>query len=142
MLDGLLYLTVLVEVIHHQRLVEVREDEDEYWLLRLTNGNLQLELSMQADKRQLRVLHQVRIKDVQEQVEDELVVLYEEQDPLSLIQEPIEWIDEFEQIDYRDQMEIQEMVISEVEVDDQTLHDESVEQHQRMVLIQLGEQAE
>ena len=30
MLDGLLYLTVLVEVIHHQRLVEVREDEDEY----------------------------------------------------------------------------------------------------------------
>jgi len=97
---------------------------------------------MQADKRQLRVLHQVRIKDVQEQVEDELVVLYEEQDSLSLIQEPIEWIDEFEQIDYRDQMEIQEMVISEVEVDDQTLHDESVEQHQRMVLIQLGEQAE
>lgn len=97
---------------------------------------------MRADKRQLQVLHQVRIKDVQEQVEDELVVLYEEQDSLSLIQEPIEWIDEFEQIDYRDQMEIQEMVISEVEVDDQTLHDESVEQHQRMVLIQLGEQAE
>lgn len=51
-------------------------------------------------------------------------------------------MDEFEQIDYRDQMEVQEMVISEVEVDDQTLHDESVEQHQRMVLIQLGEQAE
>ncbi len=53
---------------------------------------------MRADKRQLQVLHQVRIKDVQEQVEDELVVLYEEQDSLSLIQEPIEWIDEFEQI--------------------------------------------
>lgn len=142
MLDGLLYLTVLVEVIHHQRLVEVREDEDEYWLLRLTNGNLQLELSMRADKRQLLVLHQVRIKDVQEQVEDELVVLCEEQDSLSRIQEPIEWIDEFEQIDYRDQMGIQEMVISEVGVDDQTLPDESVEQHQRMVPIQLGEQAE
>jgi hypothetical protein len=127
MLDGLLYSTVLVEVIHHQRLVEVREDEDEYWLLMLTNGNLQLELSMRADKLQLQVLHQVRIKDVQEQVEDELVVLYEEHDSLSLIQEPIEWIDEFEQIDYRDQMEIQEMVISEVEVGDQTLPDESVE---------------
>lgn len=117
MLDGLLYLTVLVEVIHHQRMVEVREDEDEYLLLMLTNGNLQLELSMRADKRQLQVLHQVRIKDVQEQVEDELVVLYEEQDSLSLIQEPIEWIDECEQIDYRDQMEIQEMVISEVVVE-------------------------
>lgn len=97
---------------------------------------------MRADKRQLLVLHQVRIKDVQEQVEDELVVLYEEQDSLSRIQEPIEWIDEFEQIDYRDQMGIQEMVISEVEVDDQTLPDELVEQHQRMVPIQLGEQAE
>lgn len=57
--------------------------------MRLTNGNLQLELSMQADKRQLRVLHQVRIKDVQEQVEDELVVLYEEQDSLSRILVPI-----------------------------------------------------
>lgn len=98
-------------------MVEVREDEDEYLLLMLTNGNLQLELSMRADKRQLLVLHQVRIKDVQEQVEDELVVLYEEHDSLSLIQEPIEWIDEFEQIDYRDQMEIQEMVISEVVVE-------------------------
>lgn len=97
---------------------------------------------MRADKRQLLVLHQVRIKDVQEQVEDELVVLCEEQDSLSRIQEPIEWIDEFEQIDYRDQMGIQEMVISEVGVDDQTLPDESVEQHQRMVPIQLGEQAE
>lgn len=110
--------------------------------MRLTNGSVQLELSMRADKQQLWVLHQVRIKDVQEQVEDELVVLCEEQDSLSRIQEPIEWIDEFEQIDYRDQMEIQEMVISEVGVDDQTLPDESVEQHQRMVPIQLGEQAE
>lgn len=97
---------------------------------------------MRADKRQLLVLHQVRIKDVQEQVEDELVVLYEEQDSLSRIQEPIEWIDEFEQIDYRDQMGIQEMVINEVEVVDRTGLDESVEQHQRMVPIQLGEQAE
>lgn len=79
MLDGLLYLTVLDEVIHHQRLVEAREDEDEYWLFMLTNGSLQLELSMRADKQQLMEQPQVRTNHVPEQVEDELVRLFEEQ---------------------------------------------------------------